>query len=68
VRLLAGDRRADERHQGEARHSTVVGDPLPVARLVDERLADVEDDDAHSHDATSSRSALVVTFRSRGSP
>ena len=33
-----------------------------------ERLADVEDDGPHSHDATSSRSAGEVTLTSRGSP
>ena len=36
--------------------------------LVDERLADVEDDDAQSHPATVSRSASEVTLSSRGSP
>ena len=41
---------------------------LEGPRLVDERLADVEEDGLHSHDATSSRSAWVVTFSSLGSP
>src|SRR5919201_891470 len=39
----------------------------PVAGLVDERLADVEEHGLHSHDATTSRSAVSVTFRRRGS-
>src|SRR5581483_4272888 len=68
VRLAVGDHRADERHQREPRHAALVGDALPVARLVDERLADVEDDRLYSHRDTRSRSSSVVTFSSRTSP
>src|SRR5262245_25768361 len=42
--------------------------PSVGRRLVDERLADVEDDDPHSHPITVSRSASDVTLSSRGSP
>jgi hypothetical protein len=47
MRLASCDRGADERHQREAWDAAVVGHALPVARLVDERLADVEHDGAH---------------------
>ena len=42
----------------------------PVALLVDERLADVEEDrlQSRSHDSTRARSSRVVILRSRGSP
>src|SRR6478609_5886442 len=41
---------------------------LGRGRFVDERLADVEDDDAQRHPATVSRSASDVTLSRRGSP
>src|SRR6185437_13727602 len=62
------DHRPDERHEREARHPARVGGRLPVPRLVDQGLADVEDDGFYSHPATRSRSAFVVTFSSRSSP
>src|SRR5262249_14642204 len=68
VRLAGADRRPDERHQREARDAALVGNALPVARLVDERLADVEHDRRYSHAATRSRSAGVVTLSSPPSP
>ena len=68
MRLSARDRRADERHEREAWNAAVVGHALPVARLVDKGLAHVEHDGFQSHDETSSRSAALVTFCSRGSP
>ena len=43
-------------------------DARPHTGLVDERLADVEDDRLYSHAATRARSAGVVTLRSRSSP
>src|SRR5581483_10435947 len=58
----------DESHEREARHPALVGDALPVARLVDERLADVEHDRGHSHEAIFARSSAVVTLSRRVSP
>src|SRR5207245_9688648 len=68
VRSALGDRRAERRHQRERRHAGGVRDPDPRGGLVDERLADVEDDYVDSDAATRSRSARVVTFSSRSSP
>ena len=45
-----------------------LGEHAPPALLVDEGLADVEEDGLQSHDSTSARSAAVVTFSSRRSP
>src|SRR3954451_18500716 len=66
--LAARDSGARERHEGEARHAARVRDLFPLARLVDERLADVEHECLHSHDATLARSSDVVTLSRRGSP
>ena len=57
VRLAARGQAAEDAHQREARNARGVGGALPQRRLVEERLADVEDDGLHSHDATSSRSS-----------
>ena len=43
-----------------------LGQQPPPALLVDEGLADVEEDGFQSHDSTSARSAAVVIFSSRG--
>ena len=66
--LTAREHAADDAEERQARHAGGVGERLERPRLVDERLADVEEDGLHSHDATSSRSALVVTLSSFGSP
>ena len=68
VRTPARGQPAEHAHQREARHAHGVGRLLPHPRLVDERLADVEDDGGYSHAATRSRSAGVVTLSSRSSP
>ena len=68
VRLAAGGEPAEDAHQREARNPRGVRGALPERRLVEQRLADVEHDGPHSHDATSSRSAGEVTLTSRGSP
>ena len=66
--LLSRRQPPEDAHEREARHARRVRRPLPHPGLVDERLADVEDHRRYSHAATRSRSALVVTFRSLGSP
>src|SRR3954447_12788970 len=58
----AGGQPAEHAHQRERRHAGDLGGPRPHPRLVDQRLADVEDDDLYSHAATRSRSARVVTL------
>ena len=62
------DRRAETGHERERGHAAGLRDARPHVGLVDERLADVEDDYADSHAATRSRSARVVTLSSRSSP
>src|SRR5712692_9998087 len=66
--LAALDHGAEDGEERELRDAGPVGPFAPVARLVDERLADVEHDRPHSHDATSSRSSGEVTLTRRGSP
>ena len=68
VVLAARGEAAEHAHQRERRHARDGGSALPHAGLVDERLADVEDDRFYSHAATRSRSARVVTLSSRSSP
>src|SRR4051812_27946061 len=55
MRFPARDRRADQRHEREARDAAGVGDPLPVPTLIRERLADVEDDRTDAHPSGSWR-------------
>src|SRR3954451_6365762 len=68
VMVAAGREAAQHAHQRERRHSGDGGSALPHAGLVDERLADVEDNGLYSHAATRSRSAGLVTLSSRSSP
>src|SRR5580765_7712972 len=68
VRLPAGGEAAEDAHQRETWNAGRVRGTFPERRLVDERLADVEDDGFHSHVATSSRSSGDVTLSSRRSP
>ena len=69
VVLLTPLDRDTERRPDDVRLQTgALGEPAPPPLLVDERLADVEDDCLQSHDSTSARSAEVVTLSSRGSP
>src|SRR5947209_9564503 len=68
VVLAARDRRAERGPHDVRGHTEPLGVLGPVARLVDERLADVEEHGLHSHDATNSRSEGSVTFSRRGSP
>ena len=64
--MVTAERRPDDvrTEPDRARHLA------PVALLVDERLADVEEDrlQSRSHDSTRARSSRVVTLSSRGSP
>src|SRR5262245_2320430 len=59
---------AEDTHEREARHARRVRGALPHPGLVDERLADVEDDRLQSQAATRSRSACSVTLIRRRSP
>src|SRR5207302_437412 len=68
VMLAARDRRAERGPHDVRGHTEPLGVLGPVARLVDERLADVEEHGLHSHDATSSRSDGSATFSRRGPP
>src|SRR3954451_19337652 len=68
VRVAARGQAPEDAHEREAWNAGRVRRALPQRRLVEERLADVEDDGLHSHDATSSRSSGDVTFSSRRSP
>src|SRR3954453_22257570 len=68
MRLAPRGKAAEDAHEREKWKARCVGCALPQRRLVEKRLADVEDDGLHSHDATSSRSSGDVIFSSRGSP
>src|SRR5437899_12921065 len=68
VGLAAGREAAEYAHQREPRDAGSVGGRFPHLRLVDERLADVEDDRLYSHERTRSRSDGVVTLSRRSSP
>src|SRR5919201_965914 len=67
--ILAARNRGPERGPDHVRRDAEPPSVLaPVARLVDERLAHVEEDRLHSHDSISSKSDGSVAFSSRGSP
>ena len=68
VLLAALDRDAERRPDDVRLQPLPLGEHPPPPLLVDERLADVEEDRLQSHDSTSARSASVVIFSSRTSP
>ena len=68
VVLLTGNRDAERCPEHVGADADLLGEETPVPLLVDERLADVEENGSQSHDSTSCRSAAVVIFRSRTSP
>ena len=68
VLFPSGDRHAQRGPDDMRLQPAMICKPAPPALLVDERLADVEDDGLQSHDSTSARSAGVVTFISLRSP